>query len=418
MLYCNSQLRKIAASKSITQYIAVVVGTIFQWFDFALFSAVSDKLSRTFYPHSLSHSLSILMVWISFAVGWFLAPLGGTVFGYIGDKYGRKIALSLSLTLMSCSSLLIAILPSYHTIGILAPILLLVSRLFQGLSSSAEYNGAAIYLIENASEKLKTFAGCLPNISNSAGMMLGFLAGSIFTRDTLPDWYWRIPFLLSFIGLICTYQLRGKLLKNDDFIQTIKQKTIVSYSKTLKKASLLIILAAYNGVTSWGIYVWLPELLTHYGLSSTQASMIIFIGLGLDIVLEPITGLIAQRISRNKIFSIFSILFIFGLYPCLVLFQQGSFILATLGILLITLLISPPTAMINSIVVTAIDKKIRYLFIGFFWNIGMTILGGTAPAILSFFMHYSGQKSLLLIMSYMSFFVLLGFIAVKIHDRQ
>ncbi|MCW5588100.1 MAG: MFS transporter [Legionellales bacterium] len=418
MPYWNGRsLIKYTASKPVKQSLAIVMGTIFQWFDFALFSAVSTKLASSFYPSTLPHTLSMLMVWLSFAVGWLLAPIGGAVFGYIGDTYSRKIALTLSITLMSGASLLIALLPTYQAIGIWAPILLLIARLLQGLSSSAEYNGATIYLVENAPDRLKPFAGCLPNISNSAGMMLGFLAGAIFTKSNMPDWAWRIPFLLAFIGLICAYQLRGKVLESDvNFIHLLKHKTI-SYSGILKKASFMVVLAAYNGVTSWGIYVWLPVLLTYFGLSSSQASLVILIGLALDIVLEAMTGLFAQKIDNKKIFLLFSTLFVIGLYPTLKLFQLGSFYLDIIGMIFITLLISPATAMINSIAVQSVEKKVRYLTLGIFWNIGMTLFGGTAPAVFSFFMHYADQASLL-IMLYMSIFVLLGFIMVKRYARR
>ena len=179
----------------------------------------------------------------------------------------------------------------------------------------------------------------------------------------------------------------------------------------------MVVLAAYNGVTSWGIYVWLPVLLTYFGLSSSQASLVILIGLALDIVLEAMTGLFAQKIDNKKIFLLFSTLFVIGLYPTLKLFQLGSFYLDIIGMIFITLLISPATAMINSIAVQSVEKKVRYLTLGIFWNIGMTLFGGTAPAVFSFFMHYADQASLL-IMLYMSIFVLLGFIMVKRYARR
>lgn len=411
-------LAKYIASNSLKEPLAIIIGTVFQWFDFSLYSCLSGKLASSFYPVSLPYSLSILMIWISFAVGWLFAPIGGIVFGYIGDIYGRKNALTLSIILMSSASLMITILPTFQIIGVWAPIFLLVSRSLQGLSSSAEYNGATIYLIERAPKHLKTFAGCLPNICNSAGMILGFLAGEVFSKNNLPAWSWRIPFLFSFIGLISAYKLRCKIEEEENNIFLSIKKKLSNNLKQVKKIIFIIVLAAYNGVTSWGIYLWLSVLLKYFYISNEQATIVVLLGLILDIMFEPLAGLLTKYIPEKKIFLIFSFLFFIILYPALKLFQQGDFYLDLIVMTLITFFLSSATAMINKIVVQSIDKEIRYIFLGSFWNIGMTLFGGTTPVILSLFLHWTNKNKLILISGYINFFVLIAFLAVKNHDRK
>ena len=366
----------------------------------------------------MPHSLSLLMVWVSFAVGWLLAPIGGMIFGFIGDKYGRARALILSMLAMSCSSILIAVLPAYQSVGFIAPVALALSRVFQGLSSSGEYNGAAIFLIENASVRLKPFFGCLPNISNSAGMMLGFFAASFFTSSFMPDWAWRIPFLLASVGIFCSYRLR---IATISAMTPLLHKTAISIKnlKKIKKAvPMTIALAAYNGVTSWGIYIWGSVLLIHYGLSVSEASSVIMIGLIIDIFLEPLTGLIAIRFSNKHIFILWSVLFATFLYPVLSLLEQGTFLSAICFIVLVTILLSPPTAMINSLVIESFPLENRYLSIGFIWNIGMSVFGGTTPLMLSLFVHHSDFPYALILGVYCTIFVIAGILSVIFHAKN
>lgn len=396
--------------------LTVVTGTVFQWFDFALFSTVSGKLAQNFFPATLPHTYAVMMVWIFFAAGWVLSPLGGMIFGYIGDQFSRKTALRISIMLMSLASISIAILPSYEKIGVFASVILALTRMLQGLSSNAEYNGATIYLIEKVPTQYKPLFGCLPNISNSAGMILGFFAGTLFTSQIMPDWCWRIPFVLAFMGLICSYRLRKRILPTRWTRKKIITKT--NMLKLLKNSPIPITLAAYNGVTSWGIYVWGASLLRYYGLTTPQASSVILIALIVDIILEPITGVFAIKLDNKKIFLGWTTLLIFSFYPLITLIKYGNFYLDLACMILITILLSPPTAMINSIVTETFAEKYRYFGMGTFWNIGMTVFGGTTPIVLSFILHQSKSLNLEYIAAYIILFLLIALITVWFYGKK
>ncbi len=406
---------------SIKRSLVIILGTIFQWFDFALFGAVSSKLATTFYPSTIPHSVSVMMLWLSFAVAWLLAPVGGIIFGYIGDTYSRKSALVLSILLMSSASLIIAVLPSYHAIGILAPILLLVSRLLQGLSTNGEYTSAVVTLIEQSSKKLSYLAGALCSVACSLGMMFGYFIGAIAVRHDMPNWAWRIPFFMAFIGLLCSYYLR----KNAKITYVKKNISLWAFIKKgkaqrhyfFKKSNLSMILGAYFGVVAWTISIWLSSFLQYYGLSASQAASIIFISFALDIIIQPIVAIFAQKINARKIFMFFAILLFIIFYPCLKLFAFGNFHLALLAILMIRLCVSPTMSVLDSLSIYYVHKKFRCSMRGFFILTGMTIFGGTAPLILSSFMHFSKHYSIVFIAAYVCFFILLGIIGIKNYDR-
>ncbi|APS49382.1 MFS transporter [Piscirickettsia salmonis] len=228
---------------------AIVLGTILQWYQFSLYAVLSPIIAVSFFPKNQPY-IALISTWLTFGLAWLFSPLGGIIFGYIGDKYGRKSALMGSMLVMIISTSTIAFLPKYQTIGAFSPIILALSLALQGLSASAEYNAASVYLVENAKPRFKALFGCLPNISNSAGMMLGASIGSFFTASYMPPEAWRVPFFVSGITAILCYYLRSNM-KNYTFIKN-KSGSLRGELNICSLPSLqALILAAYNGITSW-----------------------------------------------------------------------------------------------------------------------------------------------------------------------
>jgi len=182
-------------------YFAGLVGEIMEWFDFTVYGFFAIAIAANFFP-SDSHFISLLAAFATFAVGFLMRPLGAIVFGYLGDKYGRKIVLSSSLFLMAFPSLIIGLTPTFNSIGIFAPILLILMRMLQGISVGGEHTGSIIYLTELSSNpRDRAISAAIPFVGTICGVLLGSLIGVsiffVFDNDSIIQWAWRIPFLLA-----------------------------------------------------------------------------------------------------------------------------------------------------------------------------------------------------------------------------
>ena len=179
--------------------LAGVSGTALQWYDFAIFGYFAPIIAATYFP-SDNPIAAMLSAFGVFAVGYLLAPIGSIVFGLMGDRYGRKRALTLSILAMAIPTSLIALLPGYQTIGIAAPILVTLLRMIQGFVASSEFTGSAIFLVEHAKQGRKAFYGCLTSSGYSMGVILAGLMASLLTAAFMPDWAWRLGFAVALIA--------------------------------------------------------------------------------------------------------------------------------------------------------------------------------------------------------------------------
>ena len=193
---------------------ASFVGNFVEWFDYAVYGYLAATISRVFFPDS-DPQTALLATFGLFAISFFIRPIGGFVWGHIGDKIGRSVALSFSILVMSAATFAIALIPDYRAIGIAAPILLLVVRVVQGFSAAGEYAGASAFLVEYAPDHKRGIYAAVVPASTASGLLFGslFVAGltAILTDDQMLSWGWRIPFLLAGpMGLIGRY-IRNRL---------------------------------------------------------------------------------------------------------------------------------------------------------------------------------------------------------------
>lgn len=200
------------------------IGTFLEWAEFTYFAYIANTIAALFFP-KLGNSLGLIAAFSVFAVGYFFRPLGSLYFGYLGDKLGRRVALQISIMLMGISSLLIGSLPTYATIGILAPILLVILRCIQGFAVSGEFNGSAIYLIEHDLEK-PCQAGSWTGFASASGMMFGGLMATLISFEQMPVWAWRIPFLLGTLSCFCALYFRQNLSESPAFLAITHGNTI------------------------------------------------------------------------------------------------------------------------------------------------------------------------------------------------
>src|SRR5260221_4652490 len=214
-------MKKWKSSKVI---FSAMLGNSLEYYDFNLFIFLAPVISPLFFPTE-DKIASVLIGLGTYAVGYFMRPLGAVAFGYIGDVYGRRRALTLSIILMAIPTFLMGLLPTYEAIGILAPIAVIVLRLLQGFCAGGEYNGAGIFTVENVNPKKAGFAGGMITASSAIGFLMGSMVASLCVLEVMPSWAWRVAFLMGIIvGFVGLYLRRNIPDAYFSKIQNTKQK--------------------------------------------------------------------------------------------------------------------------------------------------------------------------------------------------
>lgn len=209
--------------KSYKAIFAAMVGNALEYYDVMLYGFFATMLAPLFFPTE-NQTISIISSFGTFAAGFLMRPLGGMIFGHLGDKFGRQKALVLAIFLVTIPTFTIGILPTYVEIGIAAPIILVICRLLQGLCVGGEYSGASIFVIEYSKKGQETFAGSILTASGLFGGVIGTFLGFICTLSFMPSWGWRIPFLLgSLMGLV-GYYIRKNVNESPDFMRHKNEK--------------------------------------------------------------------------------------------------------------------------------------------------------------------------------------------------
>jgi MFS family permease len=308
-----------AASQSnnyrIWQVIAAsAVGTMIEWYDFYIFGSLATVLSPLFYP-SGNKTLALIAYLSTFAVGFVVRPFGALFFGRIGDIVGRKYAFLVTLLIMGGATALIGFLPTYNTIGIAAPIVLLLIRILQGLALGGEYGGAAIYVAEHVPDNKRGFYTSFIQITATLGLFVSLAVTLIvqysMSREAFSSWGWRIPFLISIFLVAVSLYIRLRM-KESPIFQQLKVAGMTS-SQPLKEAfthwdNLKRVLISLFGATAGQGVVWytgqfyaLFYLQTILNVNPTSANYVIAIALLFGMPFFVLFGALSDRVGRKKI---------------------------------------------------------------------------------------------------------------------
>jgi MHS family proline/betaine transporter-like MFS transporter len=205
----SAQTRKVIA--------AGMIGNVLEWYDFAIYGYFASTIGRQFFPHE-DPVAQLISAFGVFALGYLMRPVGGALIGQIGDRFGRRVALTFSVAAMAISTFLIGLLPGYSTLGLLAPAALILLRMVQGLSVGGEYTSSMVFLVEHAPEGRRGLMGALAACGTGVGTLLGSAMGAGFAASmseaTLEAWGWRIPFLVGLLIGIAGYFLRRHVSDN------------------------------------------------------------------------------------------------------------------------------------------------------------------------------------------------------------
>ncbi|BCD92347.1 proline/betaine transporter [Francisella halioticida] len=374
------------------------LGGVLEFYDFIIYLLLASYIAKLFFPVE-SAITSLLMTFSGYAVGYLARPFGGIIFGHFGDKHGRKKTFTISILIMALSTFIIGVLPTYNHIGIIAPVLLILCRIAQGLSVGDEIPGAITYIGEAAPEK-KGFVTGVIFCFLIFGVALGFIVESLllecFDKQQILSYGWRIPFILGGLFGIIAYFLRRELIDIKAFTPFIKEEYSLPVTKMLLTHSWNFIYACI--VVSFGAlsFVTLFLLLPTYFTTILQLHLKNFtwinsFGVIIISIFCVIIGFFADKINRSLILlvsiiatCVFSI-FIYKIY----VYNQDSYFLA---IVISALLVALFWGNTPAILIDLFKQDIRYTGIGFSYNIGFAIFGGLTPMIVFSAIKFSGNK--------------------------
>jgi MFS family permease len=288
-----------------------VIGSLIEWYYIAIYGQAAALVFATLFFPGFSPTTGLIAAFATFGVGYFARPLGAMLFGHIGDRYGRRFALVCTLLLMGVATVVIGLLPTYAAIGMLAPILLVICRLLQGLGVGAEYVGAVTIVAEFAPVKRRGFFASLPasGVFIGIGMAAAVSAGvATLPQEQLMSWGWRIPFLFSIVVVGVGLLIRLRVPESPVFteLKDARARTRVP-ALTLIKAMprrLLLVMVA-NGVLAFNIYVVQTYSLSYIagkGVAKTVALVAVLVGCAVGAVAIPVLGAISDRSGRKSVY--------------------------------------------------------------------------------------------------------------------
>ncbi len=324
---------------------ASVAGTVIEWYDYSLYGAAAGLvINKLFFP-SLSPTAATLAAFATFAVGFLSRPLGGVIIANLGDRYGRKPALIFALTLMGASTLLLGLLPSFGTIGIFAPIILVMLRLAQGFGAGAELAGAQTFVAEYVPMKDRAFYTSIINASTGIAIILSTTAFYFATKlpdDVFMSWGWRVPFLLSALLFVVSMYIRKNLNETPQYVEAQEKAAL---EKKKHKTPFLELITKSPGQVVCGFmslaghqangYVLsvfsLSYMANTLGMSKSDGLIALMIAVAGNTLMTPVMGKLADRFGPTVIFSFGAIFLGAFAFPLFWMLGSGSLAIATLG---------------------------------------------------------------------------------------
>ncbi|GAB7532560.1 MFS transporter [Pseudomonas sp. 3A(2025)] len=382
--------------------VAAAIGNFVEWFDFAVYGFLATTIALLFFP-SGDPSVALLKTFAVFAVAFAFRPLGGIFFGMLGDRIGRKRTLAMTILLMAGATTLIGVLPTYASIGVMAPILLTLIRCAQGFSAGGEYAGACAYVMEHApNDKRAWYGSFLPVSTFSAfacAAVFAYVLEASLSAEVMASWGWRLPFLIAApMGLIGLY-LRWQLDETPAF-QAVSDEHAVAHSP-LKETLLhhgrpMLCLGAFVSLTALSFYTFTTYFATYLqvagGLSRATSLLVALIALLFAAAICPLAGAFSDKVGRRKTIVTTCALLIVAVLPSFLMASSGSFAASVLGVMLLAI-----GAVLSGVVTAALLSEVfptrtRYTASAITYNMAYTLFGGTAPLVATWLISTTGSN--------------------------
>ncbi|MEU7424879.1 glycine betaine/L-proline transporter ProP [Streptomyces sp. NPDC040750] len=391
-----------AAVKRATK--AAALGNAMEWYDFGIYSYLAATIGKVFFP-SGNDTAQLLSSFATFAVAFLVRPVGGMVFGPLGDKVGRKRILSITMIMMAVGTFAIGLIPSHSAIGLWAPALLIFFRLVQGFSTGGEYGGASTFIAEYAPDKRRGFFGSFLEIGTLAGYVgasgLVVVLTSVFSEDQMLQWGWRIPFLVAApLGLIGLYlrlkldetpafqKLEGGQAKATEAVDAVEAsatgdlgKIFTHYWRPL--VLCLALVAAYN-ITDYMLLSYMPTYLSdELGYGTNHGLLILLAVMVVQMCVINQVGRLSDRFGRKPLLMAGMLGFLFLSLPSFLLIRQGGVVLITVGLLLMGLSLVMMLGTMSAALPAIFPTHVRYGSLSVAYNLSTSVFGGTTPLVIT-----------------------------------
>lgn len=378
------------------------IGNVVEWYDFALYGYLAGVIAPVFFP-SEDPTAGLIATYGIFAAGFLMRPLGAAVFGRFGDRYGRARAMQISVAMMAFPTLLLGFLPTYSQVGVLAPTLLVLVRLLQGLSVGGEFSSSATYLVETAPAGKRGLTGSWANIGSMTGSLLGVgaaaLVTSVFDAETLSDWAWRLPFLGGALLGTTAIVMRRNLHSSERFQQHHRDREensplLQAFTTNLNETLLALVFAASYGTCFYIAFVYLPEWLSSQKLMDRSLALTVNTAMTVLVIpMMPLAAIVGDRLLARRTWIGLAILGL-GLFAwplhVWMLSSGGSFVSVIVFHAVTFTLLSVPLGSGPALFVEMFPESDRLSGYSVAFNLGVGVFGGLTPMIATGLMSITG----------------------------
>lgn len=360
-----------------------MIGNLLEWYDFAIYGYFAATIGRVFFP-SEDPLAQVLAAFGIFALGYLMRPLGGIVVGHIGDRFGRRAALTFSITAMALPTFLVGVLPGHATLGIAAPILLTLLRMIQGLSVGGEACMAMIFLVEQAPPGRRGLVGSVASLAATGGFLLGSAMGAAFAAllpaDELAAWGWRVPFLLGLVVGVVGWWIRRLPEAEPPRPRAAKSPLVDTLANhggdVLRVAGVTVFGAVGFYLMFLYIVTWLQAV---EGASQAQALEINTISMVALMPMAVVAGWLGDRVGRRPVvFAALAVGFV-GAWPFLWLMHHPSFAAQLAGQLAFVVAAGLFLGIMPALLTEAVPARVRCTAVALGYNIAFGIVGGVMP---------------------------------------
>ncbi|MGE3806117.1 MAG: MFS transporter [Gemmataceae bacterium] len=382
--------------------IAGIAGNVMEWYDFALYGYFAQIIGRHFFP-SEDPTTSLIASFGAFAAGFLMRPVGAIFFGHIGDKLGRKSALTLSVLMMAIPTFVIGILPGHAQIGPLAAVLLVIMRMVQGLSVGGEYTTSIVFLVEGAPHGARGLAGSWSAFGAVAGALLGSAAGAVMSSvlgaDALYSWGWRVPFLVGLgVGLVGLFIRRHipepqEVETDEPAVHEVQHSPVIQAFRTQGKVMAQVFgLNLLNAVGFYLIFVYAATYFTDVvHVSAREALDINTLNMIVLLLLVPTFGALSDRVGRLPVLCTAAAAIMLFSWPLFWLMHHQDDTLIFLGQLGFTILLGGFFGAIPVTMAEAFPPQVRCSGLSITYNLCLGVIGGTTPLVATYLIERTGD---------------------------
>lgn len=391
----NNPVRKIDKATLHRAIGASAMGNAVEWFDYGAYAYLTDHIAKTLFP---SDTNGVLWALAGFAISFLVRPIGGMVWGPIGDRIGRKRVLAMTIIMMATSTALIAFIPSYATIGIWAPVILFVLRILQGFSAGGEYGGAATFMAEYAPDHRRGMYGSFLEVGTLTGFTgaaaIALVLTTLLSSNAMASWGWRIPFLvaipLGYIGMYLRTKMEGTPVfrelqeKEEDHKEHAESATAVYKNLVttyIRPTLILFGLVIALNVVEYTFLTYSPTYLQDsLNMSEEHALLVPLFGQIVMAILLPFFGRLSDTVGRRPMWMFSCIGLMIFVVPLYMLMSTGL-VGAIIGFIVIGILFAPQLSTISATFPAMFPTMVRYAGVAIGYNVSTSLFGGTAPAV-------------------------------------